>query len=136
MNHPEAMDAAASRRGGIESWLQPTGRRAVGFGLLLLALVGAVSGVVYQTGGTRFAWLHLMYLPIILAAAGFGVRGGIAAAFAAGLALGPQMPMNVAAHLPQTPSNWIFRIGFFLLVGAFSGLISNVLNGKIRQLQE
>jgi hypothetical protein len=25
--------------------------------------------VVYQTGGTSYAWVHLMYLPIILAIA-------------------------------------------------------------------
>jgi signal transduction histidine kinase len=78
----------------------------------------------------------LMYLPIILAAAGFGIYGGIAAALVAGLALGPYMPMDVAQGLPQTTSNWVFRIGFFLLVGAFSGLISNFLNGQINRLRE
>ncbi len=44
--------------------------------------------------------------------------------------------MNVATELPQTTSNWMFRIGFFLLVGAFSGLISNFLNGQIKRLKE
>ncbi len=77
-----------------------------------------------------------MYLPIILAAACFGVYGGIAAALAGGFALGPYMPMDVATGLPQTTSNWMFRIGFFLLVGAFSGLISNFLNGQISRLKE
>ncbi|MEJ0090730.1 MAG: ATP-binding protein [Limisphaerales bacterium] len=117
-------------------WLQPTGHRAVVAGAVILMLIALVSLSVYETGGTRNAWLHLMYLPIILAAACFGIYGGIAAALVAGLALGPFMPMNVATGLPQTTSNWMFRIGFFLLVGAFSGLISNFLNGQINRLKE
>jgi len=117
-------------------WLQPRGPRAIISGLVILALIGIVSLLVYKTGGTRFAWLHLMYLPIILAAACFGIYGGTAAALVAGFALGPYMPMNVITGLPQTSSNWMFRIGFFLLVGAFSGLISNFLNGQIKHLKQ
>jgi signal transduction histidine kinase len=117
-------------------WLQPSGPRAVVMGVVILALIIVMSSVVYETGGTRFAWLHLMYLPIILAAACFGVYGGIVAALLAGFALGPHMPMNVATGLPQTTSNWLFRIGFFLLVGLFSGLISNFLNGQIKRLRQ
>jgi signal transduction histidine kinase len=116
-------------------WLQPSGPRAAVVGVIILALIIMLGWVVYETGGTRFAWLHLMYLPIILAAACFGVYGGIAAALLAGFALGPYMPMNVATGLPQTASNWVFRIGFFLLVGLSSGLISNFLNGQIKRLR-
>jgi signal transduction histidine kinase len=120
----------------IGRWLQPRGPQAVAASLLILALIVIVGVLVYETGGTGFAWLHLMYLPILLAAAGFGIYGGIAAAMVAGMAVGPCMPMDVAAGLPQTYSSWIFRIVFFLLVGAFSGLISNFLNGQISRLQE
>jgi signal transduction histidine kinase len=127
--------AAAGEKNWAGRWLQPTGPRAVTLGVVILALIATVSWWVYETGGTSYAWLHLMYLPIILAAAGFGIYGGVAAALAGGFALGPFMPMDVASHLPQTPSNWMFRIGFFLLVGALSGLISNVLNGQIKRLR-
>ena len=117
-------------------WLQPSGLRTVIMGVMILALIAMMGSVVYETGGTRFAWLHLMYLPIILAAACFGVYGGIVAALLAGLALGPYMPQNVAGGLAQTTSNWVFRIGFFLLVGLVSGLISNFLNGQIKRLRQ
>ncbi len=120
----------------VGGWLQPTGTRAAVLRLVILVLIALIALLVYETGGTSYAWLHLMYLPIILAAAGFGIYGGIAAALAAGFALGPFMPMDVAQGLPQTTSNWMFRIGFFLLVGAFSGLISNFLNGQIKHLKE
>ena len=117
-------------------WLQPSGPQALVVGAIILLLIALLDSVVYKTGGTRFAWLHLMYLPIILAAACFGVYGGLAAALLAGLALGPYMPMNVQTGLPQTTSNWVFRIGFFFLVGLFSGLISNFLNGQIKRLRQ
>jgi signal transduction histidine kinase len=117
-------------------WLQPAGWRAVVVAALILALIGGVALFVYETGGTGFAWLHLMYLPIILAAACFGIFGGSAAAVIAGFAIGPNMPMDVTMGLPQTTFNWGIRIGFFLLVGAFSGVISNLLNAQINRLRE
>ena len=134
-NPPETL-AAVEEKNWAGRWLSPKGPRATVLTLLILGLIALVSLLVYETGGTRYAWLHLMYLPIILAAACFGVYGGIGAALVAGLALGPYMPMNVTSGVLQTPSNWLFRIGFFLLVGAFSGLISNMLNGQIKRLKE
>jgi signal transduction histidine kinase len=128
--------AAADEKTWTSRWLFPTGRWIPGLGLIVLLLIGLVSLLVYETGGTGFAWLHLMYLPIVLAGAGLGVFGGVAAALVAGFALGPYMPLDVAAGLTQPTSNWIIRIGFFLLIGVFSGLISNILNGQIRRLRE
>ena len=130
------MAASGEERNWVGRWLQPTGSRAVVSSLVILALITMVCSLVYATGGTRFAWLHLMYLPIILAAACFGIYGGIAAALVAGFAIGPYMPMDMAQGLPQTTSSWMFRICFFLLVGAFSGFISNFLNGQINRLKE
>jgi signal transduction histidine kinase len=141
MNQPKneegSSPTSATEKGmnWLGRWLQPVGLRAMVAGMIILALIAMLGSVVYETGGTRFAWLHLMYLPIILAAACFGVYGGIVAALLAGFALGPYMPMNVLTGLPQTTSNWVFRIGFFLLVGGFSGLISNFLNGQIKRLR-
>jgi signal transduction histidine kinase len=117
-------------------WLSPKGPHAFLLGLFILTLIAMVSLFVYETGGTRYAWLHLMYLPIILAAAGFGIYGGMVAALVAGFALGPHMPLNVALGIPQTPSNWLIRIGFFLLAGVLSGWIFDVVNGQIKRLRE
>jgi signal transduction histidine kinase len=142
MNRPINEDACfrapvpGEEKNWVGRWREPTGSRAVVLSLLVLVLIAVVGVLVYATGGTGFAWLHLMYLPIILAAAGFGLYGGIAAALVAGFALGPYMPMHVAKGLPQETSNWMFRMVFFLLVGAFSGLISKFLNGQIDRLQE
>ena len=92
--------------------------------------------VVYWTGGTRFVWAHLMYLPIIVAAACFGIYGGVAAGLTGAFIVGPYMPLDVADGVSQTMSNWMFRIVFFPLVGMLSGLISKFLNEQIDRLKE
>jgi PAS domain S-box-containing protein len=123
----------------VNLWREPSGLRAVILGFIILSLIAVVGIVVYATGGTVFVWAHLMYLPIILAAASFGIYGGIAAALIGALVLGPYMPMDVAHGLSQPLHNWIFRMVFFLLVGTLSGLISKVLNtqiGKIKRREE
>jgi diguanylate cyclase len=97
--------------------------------LLLLAIATAV---VHQTGGTRYASVHFAYVPVIAAAYFFGLRGGLLAAIAAGLVLGPLMPLDVEAGTSQGTLNWLTRIGFFVLIGALSGLASDTLG---RQLQ-
>jgi two-component system cell cycle sensor histidine kinase/response regulator CckA len=123
----------------VNLWREPRGMRAVVLGFIILALIGVVGIVVYATGGTVFVWAHLMYLPVILAAAGFGIYGGVAAALIGALVLGPYMPMDVAHGLPQPLHNWLFRLLFFLLVGMLSGLISKTLNrqiGRIKRREE
>ncbi|HVU27436.1 MAG TPA: ATP-binding protein [Verrucomicrobiae bacterium] len=136
-NEPAPSQTAIVRKENwLADWLQPNRSKAIILGVVIFLFIVAVSGLVFETGGTGFAWLHLMYLPIILAAAVFRLRGGITAALVAGLALGPHMPLDVAKGLHQTPSNWIFRTVFFLLVGVFSGLMSNFLNWQIQRLKE
>ncbi len=127
---------AEERKNWVARWRQPKGPHAMTLGILILVIIAIVGSLVYGTGGTSFVWTHLMYLPIVLAAACFGIYGGIAAALAAGLVLGPYMPMNVVAGLAQTPSNWVPRIAFFILVGGLCGLISKLLNKQIDQLNK
>src|SRR5271154_869818 len=105
----------------VNLWREPRGMRAVVLGFIILSLIAVVGIVVYATGGTRYVWAHLMYLPIILAAASFRIWGGVTAALVGGLVLGPFMPMETALGSQQPAANWMFRIGFFILVGALSG---------------
>jgi PAS domain S-box-containing protein len=120
----------------IDRWRRPTGQRAIFLGILILALIGAVDLFVYQTGGTVYVWAHLMYMPILVAAACYGISGGVIAALIGGFLLGPFMPLDVAAGHPQSTFNWVFRITYFVLVGTFSGLVSNLLNKKIAELKK
>jgi diguanylate cyclase (GGDEF)-like protein len=102
-------------------WLRPRGARAlVVVALVALGLLGVV-GLVYATGGLKYVYAHTMYLPILLAALAFGAPGGLAAALVAGLLLGPYMPLEVASGESQATLNWVYRIGFFVLIGAVAG---------------
>ena len=62
-------------------------------GLVALCQLG-IAWFVYATGGAKFSALHLMYLPIILAALMCGTVGGVVAAIAGGVLLGPFMPLD------------------------------------------
>jgi len=112
-------------------WRNPTGWTAVFVAGGIGVMIGLVTWLVYAGGGTVFAWLHLMYIPIILAAAFFQVPGGMIAALAAGAALGPLMPLSVAKGIAQQPMNWVFRVCFFTLVGLVTGQITRWLNAQI-----
>jgi hypothetical protein len=60
-----------------------------------------------------------MYIPIILAAFFFAMKGAVAAALLGGLALGPLMPVNVQEGVMQEPNGWILRIILFTGIGLF-----------------
>jgi signal transduction histidine kinase len=135
---PDPMAGIASDRltAWIEQWRRPTGGLAVKVWLGLLGLILLAGGVVFVTGGTGFVWVHLMYVPIILASAVFGIRGGVVSALLAGLVLGPFMPLEVANGMPQDTANWIFRSLFFLLIGGCGGLLFSWVNRQLERLRK
>jgi signal transduction histidine kinase len=120
----------------LGQWHRPTGAAAVKAWLGLLSLMLLFGLVVYGTGGTAFVWVHLMYVPIVLAAGVFGIRGALVSAVLAGLVVGPLMPQDVAKGLAQDTTNWVFRGLFFLLVGGCSGLLFSWLNRQLEQLRK
>lgn len=120
----------------IEMWRKPAGVQALLMVAAISLLIGLVAALVYATGGTAFAWLHLMYIPVLLAAAFFRVPGGLLAAVIAGLLLGPFMPLFVANDVAQQTGNWLFRTLFFLLIGLFAGIISQILNGRLDRIKK
>lgn len=89
--------------------------------LLVVALLAGCWLVVYAAGGTRTAFPHVFYIPIVLAALPFGVWGGIGAGVAAMLLCGPAMPIDVATGESQPLINWLVRGGFFVAVGGVAG---------------
>lgn len=105
------------RAGG--SWLLrlPPGLTAA----LIAALLLGCWGLVLAGGGTRTALPHVFYVPIVVAALPFGVRGGVAAAVVATVLCGPLTPIDTATGATQAAQNWLVRGGFFVTVGALSG---------------
>ena len=97
-----------------------TGLNIKRFALISLFVI-LISYVVYAKNGTSTAYTQLMYIPIILSAFYWRVPGGIVTALAAGILLGPFMPLDVALGIMQTTDNWVLRLSIFIFVGGFTG---------------
>lgn len=93
----------------------------------LLLLLGAGSLVVYLTGGTAYAYPYLMLVPVLLAAAWYGLPGALLVGLAAGLLMA-LMPLEVATGTYQTTDNWLIRLGLYIALGAFAGGLFRLLH--------
>ncbi len=102
-------------------------------GLMLLAM--AVFWLVHATGGIKYVYSHSMYVVIIAAAMIFGVKGGIAFGCLGGLLLGPFTPIDTFTGEQQLTINWLYRLGFFILIGLIVGASSDFIKEYIRQIQ-
>jgi diguanylate cyclase len=103
--------------------------------LLLLLMVGSVTALVYLSGGIKFVYSHSMYFPILLAGLVFGAKGGVLVALLGGLVLGPFMPIDVASGERQETINWLFRTGFFVMVGFINGVASDIVRAYLRHIK-
>ncbi|MBC7905336.1 MAG: diguanylate cyclase [Rhodospirillaceae bacterium] len=104
-------------------FLTPSRVELVIVAVLVIVLIVLGGGLVFQTGGTKLPYLHTLYVPVFMAAFFFGPWGGALAGLAAGLAIGPFMPLDVAAHVPQENFGWGFRAGIFTLAGLVVGAV-------------
>ncbi|MBS3754396.1 MAG: GGDEF domain-containing protein [Desulfobacterales bacterium] len=102
---------------------------------VLIILVGGVYLFVYLTGGIKFVYSHSMYFPILLAGVVFGIKGGVLIGLLGGLVLGPFMPINVATGELQETGNWLYRTGFFALIGFLSGAATDSVTSYLAHLK-
>lgn len=114
-------------------WGENTGTKQTIFRIIFLALLIFITDViVYISGGTSFAYTHLMYIPIMLGASFYGMKGGLITSLFAGMALGPYMPLHVTRHIMQENISWIIRLFLF----AFIGTIFGFLNQSYKKVKE
>ncbi len=83
---------------------------------IIAFLLAAGTSAVYFGGGTEYAYVHVMYVPIILSAFMFRSLPASFIAIVAGLLVGPLMPLNLQAGTYQPLSSWIMRTGYFVLI--------------------
>lgn len=102
---------------------------------LLMVLILATAELVYRTGGAKYAYLHFMYIPVVVAGFAFGVPGGVLAGFLGGFLLGPYMPLDVIVGAMQKTPNWIYRLAFFVLVGGLVGTFQQLLRRHLREIR-
>jgi len=60
----------------LDNWHQPRGRNKKVAVILIIFLFLAVSLFVYLTGGIQYSYFHSMYIPIIMGALLFQIKGG------------------------------------------------------------
>jgi len=77
--------------------------------------------IVYYAGGGAYMVPHWYYLPILFAAARFGMTGAFVVAVIAGILAGPLTYHDVASATSQETSEWLTRTGFFIGIGVLMG---------------
>ncbi len=113
--------------------IRAQGESSFGRALAIVAALVALSWVVsYALGGAGRVPPHWFYVPILLAAARFGLAGAAVTAVAAGLVAGPLLPADVAAGTPQHLMDWLARLGFFVGIGLVMGTIVVRLRSALR----
>ncbi len=100
--------------------------------IIVLLILGYI--IVEATGGTALAYLHILYIPIILAGLMFSIQGGILAGIIAGIFMGPVMPLH-PYEMTQPFSSWSFRLLMFSLIGALAGVGSSIFRAYIQELE-
>ncbi|WP_347330517.1 putative bifunctional diguanylate cyclase/phosphodiesterase [Marinimicrobium locisalis] len=95
-------------------------------------LLAVVTYLVYSTGGTAYAYPYLTLIPVLFAAAWFGLAGGVISALVAGALMGA-MPLDVERGISQPLFNWVLRIGLYLLIGGVAGWLFQSLRQAFRE---
>jgi hypothetical protein len=95
--------------------------------LAILALIAGGTWMVHASGGLPNPMVHLMYVPILMAAIVHKTAGGLVAGLVAGLALAPWLPGSTESSL-----DWSVRTSFFMLIGAFVGQTQALLERRLR----
>jgi diguanylate cyclase len=131
----ERLGSADAVADAIGKWRRPQGVRFAIAAALIAALLCGTGVLVYTTGGTRYAYLHVGYIPILFGALFFGIPGAVITAVAAAIVVGPWMPLNVLQDLPQPPTSWIARGLFFVAFALITGLLLELLNEENKAIR-
>ncbi len=99
--------------------------------LVIVALLVSVYFLVLSTGPT-FVFANAMYLPIVIASVIFGCKGGVLTALVGGLMIGPFIPLDLVNAEPQAMYHWLYRSGFYTLIGIVVGLTSDAIRRNIK----
>lgn len=92
------------------------------------------AAIVYWTGGTAYAYPYLMLIPVLFAAAWYGLAGGLLTALvAAGLMA--VMPLDVDTGSQQATSNWLLRMALYAALGGVSGWLFQSLGRAFEDQQ-
>ncbi len=107
-----------------------TGARVAAVGLLLMMCVL----VIYLAGGISKFNPQIFWVPILMATFWFGPLAGALVGFAAGLLIGPYVPLDVASGNNQAVGDWLPRIFYFVAVALMVGIAHARLRKRNEEL--
>ena len=130
------MPARTSADRWVDRFLVSSGRWSTPFvAVALAACLGIAYTIMYALGGTGAFGPTIFALVVMVAAVRLGYQGAVMVSIAAGILMGPLMPLDVSTGTPQQPSVWISRLVTFLIVGvATTALVERVRVGQTREL--
>jgi hypothetical protein len=129
-------DHATPRMLGLAERFGSVPRSRVLRALLVAALLGVCVSVVYLAGGPPNPTVHLLYVPILVAAILFGTIGGLATGLVAGVLTGPWMAATGLAASGQTTAEWALRLAMLATVGTLVGAIQSLLRNRLGEVEE
>jgi HD-GYP domain-containing protein (c-di-GMP phosphodiesterase class II) len=98
-----------------------------------LQLMGCLL-VIYLAGGVSKFNPQIFWLPILMATFWFGPLAGAVVGLAAGLLVGPYVPLDVASGRDQALADWLPRIFYFVAVALMVGTAHTRLRGRNEEL--
>lgn len=113
----------------------PTTRMKIFVALFIVAFLIFGDQLVEWMGGTAFAYLHILYIPILLAGFTFSVGGGLLTGIISGFLLSPYITTSYDYELAQPFSSWFLRLIMFSLIGAIAGIGSSIFKAYIKELE-
>ncbi|HHU81781.1 MAG TPA: HD domain-containing protein [Firmicutes bacterium] len=114
--------------------------RKINLSLLSYLFSGAITVVVYMTGGTNKVYPNMMYIPIAVMASVYGKWQGVIHAVICGLLMGPFMPLDKDLHINQETVNWMVRLLIYaiiaLVISYFSDFYREEFAEKVKKEKE
>lgn len=104
--------------------------------IILLALFTLSWLLVYYTGGSKYVYAHVAYLPVLYSALCFGTLGGLIGGIVAGILMGPFMPLDVELGQMQSFFNWFSRMLFYIFIGSTVGIIFEILFKQFSRVEK
>ena len=98
-----------------------------------LQLMGCLL-VIYLAGGVSKFNPQIFWLPILMATFWFGPLAGAVVGLAAGLLVGPYVPLDVASGRDQALADWLPRIAYFVAVALMVGTAHARLRNRNEEL--
>ncbi len=102
-------------------------------GVCIVGLIALGWMAIYLAGGTRYVPSHWFYIPILLAAIRFGIKGALGTALVSAFVAGPLLPSEVAQGIQQSGSAEAYRAFYFVLMGVLMAAIILRLEESLRK---